>query len=183
LFDGKSLDDWKAGENPAGFSIENGTIKVHGPRAHLFYTGRVKNHQFKNFEFKAVVMTMPGANSGIFFHTAFQEKDWPSKGYEVQVNNTQTDWRRTGSLYAVQDVKEVYVKDGEWFTEYIKVEGRRIIVKINDRKVVDYTEPADIDKDPGRKDKRLSSGTFAIQAHDPDSKVYFKEIWVKPLPD
>ncbi|HVE61553.1 MAG TPA: DUF1080 domain-containing protein, partial [Chitinophagaceae bacterium] len=151
LFDGKSLADWKASENPASFSIENGMIKVHGPRAHLFYAGPVMNHQFKNFEFKAQVMTTPGSNSGIFFHTAYQETGWPSKGYEVQVNNTQSDWRRTGSLYAVQDVKEVYVKDNEWYTEYIKVEGKRITVKINDRTVVDYTEPEGIEKDPERK--------------------------------
>lgn len=183
LFDGTSLANWKASENPSTFSIENGMIVVHGPRAHLFYEGPVKNHQFKNFEFRAMVMTTPGSNSGIFFHTAYQENGWPSKGYEVQVNNSQTDWRRTGSLYAVQDVKEEYVKDNEWYTEYIKVEGKRITVKINDKTVVDYTEPEGVEKNPDRKEKRLSSGTFALQGHDPDSKVYFKEIWVRPLPE
>ena len=183
LFDGTLLAGWKASENPSTFSIENGMIKVHGSRAHLFYEGPVMNHQFKNFEFKVQVMTTPGSNSGIFFHTAYQENGWPSKGYDVQVNNSQTDWRRTGSLYAVQDVKDVYVKDNEWYTEYIKVEGKRITVKINGKTVVDYLEPEDIEKNSDRKEKRLSSGTFALQGHDPDSKVYFKEIWVKPLPD
>ena len=62
----------------------------------------------------------------------------------MQVNNSHTDWRRTGSLYAVQDVKEVYVKDNEWFTEYFKVEGKHVIVKINDKTVVDYTEPDNV---------------------------------------
>jgi hypothetical protein len=183
LFDGASLANWKASEHPSTFSVENGTIVVHGPRAHLFYEGPVMNHRFKNFEFKASVMTTKGSNSGIFFHTDYQETDWPSKGYEVQVNNTQSDWRRTGSLYGVQDVKEVFVKDGEWYTEYIKVQGKRIIVKINDRTVVDYVEPEGVESLPGRKEKRLSSGTFALQGHDPDSKVYFKDILVKALPD
>ncbi len=182
LFDGTSLNDWKASENPSTFSIENGMIVVHGPRAHLFYQGPVMNHQFKNFEFKVRVMTTTGSNSGIFFHTAYQETGWPSKGYEVQVNNSQTDWRRTGSLYAVQDVKEVYVKDNEGYTKYIKVEGKRITVKINDRTIVDYVEPDGVEKNPDRSKKRLSSGTFALQGHDPASKVYFKEIWVRPLP-
>lgn len=182
LFDGKSLANWKASENPPTFSVENGTIKVHGPRAHLFYDGPVENHNFKNFEFKAQVMTTPGSNSGIFIHTAYQEKGWPSKGYEVQVNNSQSDWRRTGSLYAIQDVREVYVKDNEWYTEYIKVEGKRIIVKINDRKVVDHTEPEGVEKEDGRAEKRLSSGTFALQGHDPDSRVYYKDVMVRPLP-
>lgn len=183
LFDGVSLKNWKASEHPSTFSVQNNAIVVHGPRAHLFYEGPVMDHRFKNFEFKASVMTTPGSNSGIFFHTAYQETGWPAKGYEVQVNNSQSDWRRTGSLYAVDDVKDVFVKDNEWFTEYIKVEGNRIIIKINDRTVVDYTEPANIDQLKDRAEKRLSSGTFALQGHDPDSKVYFKDIMVRPLPD
>lgn len=92
--------------------------------AHLFYNGEVQQHSFRNFEFRADVMTMPGSNSGIYFHTQYQESGWPQKGYEAQVNNSHTDWRRTGSLYAIQDVKEVYVKDGEWFTEQIIVQGK-----------------------------------------------------------
>jgi hypothetical protein len=182
LFDGKSLTNWKASENPATFSIENGTIAVHGPRAHLFYEGPVQDHNFKNFEFKAQVMTTQGSNSGIFIHTAYQETGWPSKGYEIQVNQTHTDWRKTGSLYAVNDVREVYVKDNEWYTEYIKVEGKRITIKINDRTVVDYTEPEGVEKEKGREEKHLSSGTIALQGHDPNSKVYFKDVMIRPLP-
>ena len=59
LFDGKSLQGWKASENPASFSVQDGVIVVHGPRAHLFYAGPVADHNFKNFHFKADVMTKP----------------------------------------------------------------------------------------------------------------------------
>jgi hypothetical protein len=183
LFDGKSLTGWKVGENANTFSVENGTIVAHGPTAHLFYDGEVHQHNFKNFEFKADVMTTPGSNSGIYFHTEYQETSWPKKGYEVQVNNSHTDWRRTGSLYAVQDVKEVYVKDNEWFTEYFKVEGKHVIVKINDKTVVNYTEPGNVKRDAGSEGRLISNGTFALQGHDPNSKVFFKNIMVKVLPD
>lgn len=182
LFDGKSLTHWRASENPSTFTVQDGNIVVKGPRAHLFYEGPVAGHDFKNFELKVRVMTTPGSNSGIFFHTAFQESGWPAKGYEVQVNNSHTDWRRTGSLYAVQDVREVYVKDNEWFTETIRVEGKRITVKINDRTVVDYTEPEGVEKEEGRGEKRLSRGTIALQGHDPESKVYYKEVLIRALP-
>ena len=100
----------------------------------------------------------------------------------MQVNQTHTDWRKTGSLYGVDDVKEVYVKDNEWYTEYVKVEGKKITIKINDRTVVDYTEPDSVEKEKGREEKHLSSGTFALQGHDPNSKVYFKDVMVRPLP-
>jgi Domain of Unknown Function (DUF1080) len=174
LFDGKSFEGWKASENPSTFSIQDGMIVVFGERAHLFYTGPFMDHNFKNFEFKLMVMTTPGSNSGLFIHTDYQETGWPSKGYEIQVNQTHTDWRKTGSVYAVQDVKEVFVKDNEWYTQHIIVQGKRIIVKINDKVINDYTEG---------ENGRLSSGTIALQGHDPKSKVFYKDIMVKALPD
>ncbi len=183
LFDGKSLSNWKVGDNAATFSVDSGMIIVHGKTAHLFYDGDVLNHNFKNFELKADVMTYPGANSGIYFHTTFQQGSWPSKGYEVQVNNSHTDWRRTGSLYGIDDVKEVYVKDYEWYTEYIKVEGKKVTIKVNDKTVVEYTEPEDVKRSANDAQRVISNGTFALQGHDPNSIVHFKNILVKPLPD
>jgi hypothetical protein len=182
LFNGKSLDDWKVGNNASTFSVDSGMIKVNGNTAHLFYEGAVNSHNFKNFEFKADVMTKPHSNSGIYFHTQFQDSSWPQIGYEVQVNNSHTDWRRTGSLYGIDDVKEVIAPDNVWFTEYIKVVGNRVIVKINDKTVVDYTQPGNVPP-PDKKGPIDSSGTFALQGHDPGSTVYFKNIMVKILPD
>jgi hypothetical protein len=147
----------------------------------LFYAGDVKNHNFRDFEFKAKVMTKPGANSGIYIHTKYQEDGWPSQGYEVQVNNSQQDWKRTGSPYGIVDIKENSAKDNEWYTEYIKVEGKRIIVKINDTVVVDYTQPEQPKREEGEVNRILGGGTFALQGHDPGSIVYYKDIMVKPL--
>lgn len=182
LFDGKSLSGWKVGANAETFSVRDGMIVVHGKTAHLFYNGPVKDHNFQNFQFKADVMTHKGANSGIYIHTAYQQGGWPSKGYEVQVNNSHTDWIRTGSLYGIENIKKVYVKDNEWFTMYITVLDKRVIVKLNNKVVLDYTEPDNVQRAAGDKQRVLSSGTFALQGHDPNSLVYFKNIMVKPLP-
>lgn len=174
LFDGKTLSGWKASEHPATFSVADGAIVVFGDRAHLFYEGPVANHHFKNFEFKVTVMTTPGSNSGLFIHTAYQETGWPSQGYEVQVNQTHTDWRKTGSVYAVQDVKETFVKDNEWYTEHIIVQGKKITVKVNDKVINEYTEG---------ETSKLNGGTIALQGHDPKSKVFYKDVMIKVLPD
>jgi hypothetical protein len=174
LFDGKSLTGWKASEHPATFTVADGAIVVFGDRAHLFYDGPVQNHNFKNFEFKAQVMTTPGSNSGMFIHTAYQEEGWPSKGYEIQVNATHTDWRKTSSIYGVQDIKEAPNKDNEWFTQQITVQGKKITVKVNGKTINEYTTGDD---------GKLSSGTFALQGHDPKSKVYYKDVMVRPLPE
>lgn len=182
LFDGKSLNNWKVGDNASTFTVDSGMIIAHGPTAHLFYNGPVQDHNFKNFHFKAEVMTTPGSNSGIYFHTAYQQGGWPSKGYEVQVNNSHTDWRRTGSLYAVQDVKDVLVKDNVWFTEEIIVQDKKVTILVNGKVVNEYTEPADAKRPTDMAGRMLSSGTFALQGHDPNSKVYFRNLQVKILP-
>jgi hypothetical protein len=179
LFNGKDLDGWRASENPDSFRVEDGVIVVDGPRAHLFYNGPVQDHDFKNFHLKAEVLTKPNANSGIYFHTRYQEQGWPSVGYEVQVNITHRDPKKSGGLYAVRDVEAPPAKDNEWYTQEIIVQGKRIISKINGQVLVDYVE----DPDDIRGERRLSSGTFAIQAHDPDSKVLVRNIQVKVLPD
>jgi hypothetical protein len=182
LFNGKNLDGWNVSENPTSFKVENGVIKVDGPRAHAFYVGEVGNHDFKNFELKVEVKTMPKANSGIFFHTVYQEKGWPNKGYEVQVNQTHGDWRKTGSLYSFNDVKEVYVKDGEWYTEHIIVKGDQVTVKINGKTVMEYDESEDKNRPENAGEKKIDRGTFALQAHDPESVIYYRSVKVKILP-
>jgi hypothetical protein len=181
LFDGKSLDGWKLGGDPASVTVENGTIKTNGEPAHLFYIGPVKNHDFKDFELKLQVMTRAGSNSGVYFHTEFQEKGWPAKGFEAQVNNSfEKDPRRTGSLYAVKDVTVAPVKDDEWWDYDILVKGNTVTLKVNGKTTVEWTQPEGFanEKDPGRK---IGRGTFALQAHDKGSTVYFRNSRVKPL--
>ena len=167
LFNGKNLNGWTASENKDTFSVQDGIIVVKGPRSHLFYDGDVENANFTDFEFKADIMTKPRANSGMYFHTKYQDNDWPSKGFEVQVNNSHTDWRRTGSLYGINDVRDSAAKDNEWFTQHIIVDGRQITVMVNGKTVMEYAVP----EGTGRTSRKLSSGTFALQGHDPGSTI------------
>lgn len=39
LFDGKTLDGWKANEAQEAWTVEDGCITVNGPFSHLFYVG------------------------------------------------------------------------------------------------------------------------------------------------
>jgi hypothetical protein len=183
LFDGRSLDGWKMNENPAGVRVADGHIVVNGERGHLFYDGPVYHHSFKNFELRALVRTKPNANSGIYFHTVFQQDDWPRKGYEVQINNSQGDWRRTAGLYGIEDVKVPPANDEQWFLVQIRVEGKRITTSIDGKQIVDYTEPDGVKRDGGFEGRLIDRGTFALQAHDPGSEVWYKAIAVRPLPE
>ena len=51
-------------------------------------------------------------------------------------------------------------------------------MKIDGETVIDYTEPKD-KKGP----VKLSRGSFALQAHDPKSVVYYRKLQVKRLPN
>ncbi|MEH6416201.1 3-keto-disaccharide hydrolase [Pseudomonas sp. CGJS7] len=182
LFDGKTLDGWRASEKPGSFSVRDGQIVVRGPRSHLYYVGEVQRHDLRDFELQLQVMTKPGANSGVYFHTAWQQDGWPGKGYEVQVNNSQSDPKRTGGLYGVQDNYQAPAKDNVWFTMRIRVEGNRVRTFVDGKQIVDYTQPERLERPEEMKGRVLSSGTFALQAHDPDSEVHYRNIKVRALP-
>jgi hypothetical protein len=184
LFDGKSLAGWKAAEHEDAFSVVDGAIVARGGRAHLFYTGAVRKGDFKNFEFSADVMTEARANSGVYFHTAFQPSGWPKAGFEVQVANSYPgENKKTGSLYGVRNVYKQFVADGEWFNLKILVRGKQVQIRVNDMLVVDYAEPdPPFQADPNF-ERVLGHGTFALQGHDPKSATHFKNLRVRALPD
>ena len=191
LWDGKTFDGWKlSAENPSSFQIKDGAILANGPRAHLFYAGDVNGGTFKNFELKVDVLAKNNSNGGIYFHTAYQEKGWPLKGFEVQVNNTfARDPRKTGSLYGVADNVMPTAGDDEWFTEHIVVRGNTVKIYVNGDLVTNWVQPDDWDGVRPRASgrgmdfplRKLADGTIALQGHDPNSVVMYKNIRVKVL--
>ncbi len=191
LFDGQTLNGWKASENPGSPQVRDGAIVAEGKRAHLFYVGEDGRAEFENFELELEIKTEPGANSGVYFHTKWQDSGWPAAGFEAQVNNTQPpfkeqDYRenkKTGSLYGIRNVYKSVVKDGEWFVMNILVQRPRVQIRLNRLLVVDYIEPANpVLPAPGPKLNLLGKGTFALQCHDEDSRAYYRNIRLRRLP-
>jgi hypothetical protein len=166
----------------------------------------VAHHDFKNFDLKVDVMTFRGANSGIYFHTKYQEADWPKLGIECQIDNSHSDWRRTGSLWGIRNVSwgpeappkdnkedvtilaKPPVTDNVWYTQEVIYRNGQITVKLDGSKLFDYTLPrADVEHKLPTPATWLPRGTFALQGHPPMpdhiSKALFKNIRVKVLPD
>ena len=181
LFNGKDFTGWKLA-NAESVSIEDVAIKSNGSAGHAYYAGAFQNASFRNFELKVDAMTRPNSNGGIYIMTEYLEKGWPAKGFEIQVNNTyEKDPRKTGSLYQVDDVKEQLVPDNEWYTYHIVAKGNTLTVRVNDKQVVEWTQPADWEGPKGSPGRRIGPGTIALQAHDPNSTVYYRNIRIKPL--
>lgn len=174
LFDGETLEGWKVSENPASFKVVDGSLVAHGPRGHAFYVGDFNGAKFTDFELRLEAMTKENSNGGVFFHTDWVDEGWPPNGYEVQVNNTHKDWRKSGGLYAVVDNKEPF-EDETWMKYVIRVENGVITVSVNGKELVNHT--------PEGEENRLQKegGAIALQAHDPGSVVYYKNIRIKPL--
>jgi hypothetical protein len=166
MFDGKSLDGWKASEKPEQWEVKDGAIHAHGERSHLFWMKEV----CENCEFKATVKINKNGNSGMFFRAEFMT-GWP-KGYEAQVNTSHKDPIKTGSLYNIVNVLEQLVPDDTWFTQHIIADGNHIVIKVNDKIAVDHIDEKNT----------YMKGYLALQQHDPGSFPMYKDIMYRKLP-
>jgi hypothetical protein len=192
LFNGKDLTGWKANNDPESFTVKDGVLRVQasGPTsAHLFYVGDKKDgfEAFKNFELEATCRAEPDSNGGVFVHTDMSTRDAQkhlAKGYEIQLNSTAKEKRKTGSLYAVKDLDASPVDETKWFTVRVVVRDKRVTVALDGKEVVDYTEPADVVRPKERAGRLFAAdgGAVALQAHDAKSVWYFKDVRVKRLP-
>ncbi len=192
LFNGKDLTGWRANIYPDSFTVKEGTIRTQATKesSHLFYVGDRKEGTvaFKNFELELKARCEGEANSGVYIHSAIDSGKGPknhlSKGYEIQLNNTPKEKKKTGSLYAVVDLDKSPVDETKWFAVRIVVKEKRITVEIDGKEVIDYTEPTDVKRPADRAGRLLdpNGGAIALQGHDPTSVYYFKDIRVKRLP-
>ena len=166
MFDGKTLDGWKANERPESWTAKDGEIIGDGPASHLFWMVR----ECENCEFKAEVKINHGGNSGMYFRTAFGP-GFP-KGYEAQVDNTHKDPKRTGSLYNFKNITEQLIPDDTWWTQHIIADGNHIIIKVNDKVVVDFVDEKNT----------YTKGYLALQQHNAGSVVEYRNLMMRPLP-
>ena len=166
MFDGKTLDGWKANERPESWTVRDGCITGDGEASHLFWMER----ECENCEFKAEVKIGHLGNSGMYFRTAFGP-GFP-KGYESQVENTSPDPQKTGSLYGITKVTEQLIPDDTWWTQHVMVQGNHIVITVNDKVVVDTIDEKN----------RYTKGYLALQQHNKGSVVQYRNLMMRVLP-
>jgi Domain of Unknown Function (DUF1080) len=166
MFDGHTLNGWKANEHPDSWSVKEGAIVGDGEESHLFWMVR----QCRNCEFKADAKISDHGNSGMYFRTAFGA-GFP-QGYEAQINSTHQDPVRTGSLYNFVKIYKELVPPDTWFNQHIIVRGNHIIIEVDGQKAVDFVDEKNT----------FTEGYLALQQHNKGSVVMFKNLMMKPLP-
>jgi serine/threonine protein kinase len=165
LFNGKDLTGWKTHpKQPGNWKVVNGILVGSGPMSHLYS----ERSDYENFHFRAEAMISDGGNSGMYFRAQFGLG--LARGYEAQIDSTGRDSNKTGSLYGIVNVAEQLHKPDEWFTQEVITRGDHIVIKVNDKKVVDTH------------DSHYKRGHFALQQHDSLSVVKFRKVEVKELP-
>src|SRR5688572_4295065 len=108
LFNGNDLSGWRANVYPDSWSVVDGAIRARATKesSHLFFVGERSEgfERFKDFELEVVARSEPNSNGGIFIHTDYATQTPAlrlSKGYEIQLNSSERERRKTGSLYAI----------------------------------------------------------------------------------
>jgi 3-keto-disaccharide hydrolase len=190
LFNGRDFENWRPSEHKDSWHIREGEIVADGARSHLFYTGPVQGAMFKNFDLEVECLARPECNSGVYFHTAYQETGFPVKGFEIQINNTfpgegaYRERKKTGSLYGLRNIYKQFIPDDTWFKISVAVRGKSVKIRVNDMLVVDYVEPTPPVIPPGMERERfLDRGTFALQCHNQGSVARFRSVRVRPAAD
>jgi hypothetical protein len=187
LFDGRSLDGWEH-VGPGQFVIEDGVLRTDGGMGLLWYA----REKLGNCVIRVTYKTANDrSNSGVYIRIADRPKDeWYAvhHGFEVQIMDTGTKGRGTGSIYTFANATNKPGKPGEWNTMEITLNGNRILTAINGVQVADFdssaltpqtNEPSG-EADPAR-GPRPESGYIGLQNHDEKSIVYFKDVSVRAL--
>ncbi len=142
----------------------------------------------KNYEWKAEVKTTPGTRAAVWLQPTIPAVGALEQNYEVTLSNTSeasaeglTD--KSGSLHGIRHVYKTAAQDDEWFQIRIVVQGKHLQTFINDVRTVDYTEPDILPQNISPVRIGQQKGTVALRCLHAEKATYFKNIFLRPLPE
>jgi len=187
LFDGKTLTGWVLMHGRGrGYIVENGAIVCPEDGGGNLYTEK----EYSNFVLKLEWRLWEGGNNGVGIRAPV-EGDAAYVGVEIQVLDDEAavyqkmslkPAQYAGSVYMVCPAKRGFVKrNGEWNTEEIVADGRKIKVTLNGHVVCDVNlddvkDPEVLKKHPGL---ARTSGHVGFLGHG--TRVEFRDIRIKAL--
>jgi len=187
LFDGQTLTGWRlVGGRGPGYLVRDNTIVCPRDGGGNLFTER----EYANFVLRFEFRTEPGGNNGIGIRAPFEGTS-SVEGMEIQILDDEHEMYRGkirpeqhhGSIYGVIPARTGYLKPaGEWNTQEISANGRRIRVTLNGVIIVDadletVREPAVLQKHPGL---ARTTGHIGLLGHG--SLVEFRNLRIKSLP-
>ena len=184
IFNGKNLNGWKH-VGPGEMTVEDGLIQTHAGMGLLYWSENKLGDCVIRVVYK---MRDENDNSGVFVRIPIAPTEpWMpvNYGYEVQIDNhpetsNEDDYHVTGTLYSLTKPLAKPGKPGpEWNTMFIKLDGPRTVVVLNDVTVTDYTEGQPVPEqkysfEPQR-GLRPNEGYIGLQNHSDDDVVFLRK--------
>lgn len=186
LFNGTNLDGWTlVGGRGPGYVVKDGLLVCPREGGGNLYTEK----EYQDFIFRFEFRVEPGGNNGVGIRAPLTG-DAAYLGMEVQIlddydpkyaNLYPTQYH--GSLYRIAAARRGALKKaGEWNSEEISAQGRRIKVTLNGKVILDVdlntvTDPAVLMEHPGMLRDR---GHIGFLGHG--SLVEFRNIRIRELP-
>lgn len=186
LFDGKTLTGWKLvrGHGP-GYVVKDGVLVCPKDGGGNLFTEK----EYSDFIFQFEFRLEPAGNNGVGIRAPL-EGDAAYVGMEIQIlDNDAPQYKDLrpgqyhGSVYDVIPAKRGFLKKpGEWNTEEIRAEGRRIKVTVNGTVILDADLDSVKDSEVLKKHPGLArnSGHIGFLGHG--ALLEFRNIRVKELP-
>lgn len=189
LFDGKTLNGWKATGDPRGWGVDNGAI------VNLVKGGGylATEETFGNFQLAFDYKIEKGVNSGLFFRWA-NLSDPVQTGIEMQIFDSygkeKPSKHDNGAIYDVlAPRKEASKPAGEWNHVVLTCKDNIITIDMNGQRIINmnldrWTEPH---KNPDGTPNKFNtaykdmprSGHIGIQDHG--GKIWVKNVKIRPL--
>lgn len=177
LLSEKGLEGWNEfpGRRAKFGRGEHGGLTIQGGPGQLESVNR-----YADFILQAeVFVNGDNLNSGIFFRCIPGEY---SNGYESQIHNGFIDGDRTkpvdfgtGAIYRRVKARKVVSDDRVWFHKTIAADGPRIAVWVEGYPVTAWTDVRNAHANP-REGLRTEAGTIVLQAHDPGTDLFFRDL-------
>lgn len=175
LFNGKDLHGWEAYGTELWY-VKDGLLYCEsGPDKKYGYLAT--RDYYNDFDLSVEFKQEADGNSGVFIRS-FIEEDVKVNGWQVEVAPKGHD---TGGIYEsygrgwlvqIPDEKENILKEGDWNTLRIKLQGDNVITWLNGQEMVNLT------------DEKIEAGQgrIALQIHDGGGiKVAWRNLKLKTL--
>jgi len=167
LFDGETLFGWRANEGGANWSVKDGTITADEGPSDLLCT----SVPFADYELDLEFRMAPGGNSGVFLRTDAKPGNVATQCFEVNIVDEHPQGFTTGAIVGrKKTVEPIQGSSDDWRTFHIKANGPHIVITLDGKEVLDYTDEAEV--------PRLS-GLIGLQKNQ--GKIEFRNITLKPL--
>jgi len=174
LFNGKDLTGWKVHGTEKWYVDKGELVCESGPDKQYGYL--VSDKDFKNFELKVEFKQESNGNSGVFFHCSIDGTKISGWQAEVAPLNKSTggiyESYGRGWLIKPEAAKEKFLKEGDWNTMVVRMEGNTVKTWLNGEQMVVF------------EDEKIGSavGKIALQIHDGGGvKVRWRKVEIKEL--